>query len=372
MIKKEGGKIITIGLIVNPIAGMGGSVGLKGTDGEMYQIAVKLGAKPVASERIQEVLSLVTRKDIHFIVAKGKMGEQYLKENSFDYEVVGKIGEETSHDDTLKILKEMKTMDIELLIFVGGDGTARDVLNVVGMDIPVIGIPSGVKMFSSAFTLSAHAAAEMINSFSNQFIDMEVLDINEEAFRDNRLDAKLYGFVRVPDIKHLLQGKKAPSNVTANAIDKKEEVANYIIENMEVDVVYILGPGTTLKTIANHLGVEKTLLGVDAVFNKQLINMDINEKKILEILEKYNKVKIIVTPIGGNGFIFGRGSKQISSNILNLVKKENIIIVSTLDKVGGLGCLRVDTGDYNVDLKLSGSIQVVVGYNEEIVMEVKC
>ncbi|MDW5299784.1 MAG: ATP-NAD kinase family protein [Sedimentibacter sp.] len=363
--------MITVGLIVNPIAGMGGSVGLKGTDGDMYQKAVELGSKPVASERINEVLSLVTRKDIHFIAAKGKMGEEYIKKFSFDYEVIGEIGEKTSSDDTIKILREMKAMNIDILIFVGGDGTARDVLSVVGMDIPVIGVPSGVKMFSSVFTLSAHAAAEMINCFGNHFVEMEVLDINEEAFRNNRLDAKLYGYVRVPDIKHLLQGKKAPSNVSSADIDKKEEVAEYVIENMEDEVVYILGPGTTLKTIADRLGVKKTILGVDAVFNKKLIGVDVSEKDILEILKKYNNVKIIVTPIGGNGFIFGRGSKQISSKVLDLVKKENIIIVSTIDKIGGFDCLRVDTGDYNVDKMLSGNINVIVGYNEEIVMEVK-
>lgn len=364
--------MIKVGLIVNPIAGMGGSVGLKGTDGDMYQKAVELGSKPVASERINEVLSLVTRNDIHFIVAKGKMGEEYIKKFHFDYEVIGEIEEKTSSDDTIKILEEMKAMNIDILIFVGGDGTARDVLRVVGMDIPVIGVPSGVKMFSSVFTLSAHAAAEMINCFGNHFIDMEVLDINEEAFRNNRLDAKLYGYVRVPDIKHLLQGKKAPSNVSSSDINKKEEVADYVFENMEDGVVYILGPGTTLKAIADRLGVKKTILGVDAVLNSQLIGIDISENNILELLEKYNMVRIIVTPIGGNGFIFGRGSKQISSKVLDLVKKENIIIVSTIDKIGGLNCLRVDTGDYNVDKILSGSINVIIGYNEEIVMEVKC
>ena len=360
-----------IGLIVNPVAGMGGSVGLKGTDGEMYKKAVTLGATQVTSGRIKEVLSLVTRKDIDFLVAKGKMGENYLKEFSFNYDVVGEISAETKASDTKIIAKEMMSIGIELLIFVGGDGTARDIIDVVGMETPVIAIPSGVKMFSSVFTLSAHAAAEMINSFGDRFIEKEVLDIDEEAFRDNRLAAKLYGYAKVPDIDHLLQGKKDPSNVKVSTVHKKKEVAEYIVENIEKDVMYILGPGTTLKSITDRMGVEKVLLGVDAVYNNESIGKDLNEKELLKLIDKYEKVKIIVTPIGGNGFIFGRGSKQISSEVLDLVKKENIIIVSTLDKVGSLECLRVDTGDFEVDKKLGGMINVVIGYNEEILMEVK-
>lgn len=361
-----------VGLIVNPIAGMGGNVGLKGTDGEMYKKALELGAKQVTSERIREVLSLVTRKDIRFMVAAGSMGEDYIKEFSFDYEVVGQVGRETSSADTKNAAKEMVSRGIDVLIFVGGDGTARDILDAVGMEKPVIGIPSGVKMFSSVFALSAHAAAEMINSFGYSFIEKDVLDIDEEAFRNNRLVSKLYGFVRVPDISRLLQGGKESSNVEVKAEDRKKEVAEYIVENMENDALYILGPGTTLKAVTDRLGVEKTLLGIDAVFSGRLVGKDINEKEILELIKKYGKTKIIVTPIGGNGFIFGRGSKQISPQVLDLVKRDNIIIVSTPDKVGGLECLRVDTGDHRIDKELIGKVNVVVGYNEEIVMEVRC
>jgi predicted polyphosphate/ATP-dependent NAD kinase len=363
--------MIKIGLIVNPVAGMGGSVGLKGTDGEMYQKAVSLGAKQITSIKIKEVLSLVNREDIEFLVAKGKMGESYLKEFSFSYEVVGTINNETKASDTKTIAKEMLSKGIKLLIFVGGDGTARDVTDVLGTDTPVIAIPSGVKMFSSVFTLSAHAAAEMINTFKDRFIEKEVLDIDEDAFRNNILAAKLYGYAMVPDISHLLQGKKDPSNVKNSAINKKNEVAEYIVGNIEDDILYILGPGTTLKSIANKIGVEKTLLGIDAIYNNKLVGTDSNEKKLLDLINKYKNVKIIITPIGGNGFIFGRGSKQISSKILDLVKKENIIIVSTLDKVGNLECLRVDTGDYKIDKALSGTVNVIIGYNEEIIMEVK-
>ncbi len=140
---------------------------------------------------------------------------------------------------------------------------------------------------------------------------------------------------------------------------------------MDKETIYILGPGTTIKAITDILGLDKTLLGVDVLLDSKLISQDINEIKLLELIKDKKKAKIVITPIGGNGFIFGRGSKQISSKVLELVGKENIIVVSTLDKVGVLENLRVDTGDYEVDKKIGGKIDVIIGYNEIIVMEVK-
>lgn len=364
--------MIKVGLIVNPIAGMGGKVGLKGTDGAMYKKAVELGAEPVTVERIEDVLKLIKRDDLYFLSAPDKMGENYLKNTKFKFEVVGEIEKETKREDTKKIAQIMMEQKIKALIFVGGDGTARDILDVVGMNIPVIAIPSGVKMFSSAFVFSAHAAAEMINSFGDDFLEKEILDIDEKAFRENRLDAQFYGTVRVPNFQGLLQGKKSASVVDGKIKDKKKEVARYVTENMEEDCVYILGPGTTVKEIANIVGIEKTLLGIDAICNKELIGSDINEKDILKLIHENKKIKIIVTPIGGSGFIFGRGSRQISSEVLKNIGKENIIIVSTLDKVGGLETLHIDSGDYEVDKSISGSVDVIIDYNEEIIMEVRC
>ena len=360
-----------IGLIVNPVAGMGGSVGLKGTDGEMYKKAIELGAKPVTPQRIEEVLSLIKRRDIYFFVAPKKMGEDYVKKHNFEYKIVGEIGKETTAEDTKRIAKEMLKKGIELLIFVGGDGTARDICDAIDLKIPVVAVPSGVKMFSPVFAVSAHAAAEMVDSLKNQFIEKEVLDIDEDAFRENRLAAKLYGYLKVPEIKSLLQKGKEASNVSKTAEEEKKEIADYISKNMENGILYILGPGTTVKAITDRIGVEKTLLGVDAVYNKKLVGKDLNEREILKLINKYKKAKIIVTPIGGNGFIFGRGSKQVTPEVLKIIKKDNIIIVGTPDKVNKLECLRVDTGNVSVDKMLSGYIKVITGYNEEIIMEVR-
>ena len=360
-----------IGLIVNPIAGMGGSVGLKGTDGEIYKKAIELGAKPTTPQRIKETLSLIKRKDVLFMVAPGKMGEDYIKIFDFKYEAVSKIGKETNATDTKRIVQEMLEKGIELLVFVGGDGTARDIYDVLELKTPVVGIPSGVKMFSPVFALSPSAAAEIINTAGNQFIEKEVLDIDEEAFRENKIAAKLYGYLKVPKNPTLLQAKKEPSNVSKSEEDIKEEIADYLMENLEKETLYILGPGTTMKTIADKMGVEKTLLGIDAVFNGNLVGKDLNEKGLLALIKMYNNSTIIVTPIGGNGFIFGRASKQFTPEVLKLIEKENIVVVATEDKISRLECLRVDTGDAETDNNLKGHIKVITGYKTETIIEVK-
>ena len=363
--------MLEVGLIVNPISGMGGSVGLKGTDGNTYKKAIELGAKQVTPQRVKATLSLIKRNDIYLLVAPGKMGEDYIKKFNFKYKVVGKIGEKTSAEDTKRIAKEMIKRVINLLIFFGGDGTARDIYDAIGISVPVVAIPSGVKMFSSVFALSPYAAAKMIDSYTEKSIEKEVLDIDEDAFRNNKLAATLYGYLKVPEIEALLQEGKEPSIMSKPEKENKEEVAKYIVENMEKDILYILGPGTTVKGITDELDVDKTLLGIDSVYNKELVGKDLNEKGLMELIKKYKKIKIIVTPIGGNGFTFGRGSKQITPEVLRLVGENNIIIVSTPGKISKLECLRVDTGDAEVDRRLRKFVKVVTGCNEETVIEVK-
>lgn len=360
-----------IGLIVNPIAGMGGSVGLKGTDGDTYKRAIELGAKPTTPDRIEKTLALLKRKDFRFITAPGKMGENYLKKFDFEYNVVSTIKKETSSEDTKRIIREFVKKSIKLLIFVGGDGTARDVYDVLGLTIPVVGIPSGVKMFSPVFALSTSAAAEIINRETTLLVEKEVLDIDEEAFRNGKLAAKLYGYLNVPKNPSFLQGKKEPSNITKSEEFSKDEIASYIVETLGKDILYILGPGTTLKTIADKMSIEKSLLGIDAVYNKQLLRKDLNEKGLLDLIKQYDKIKIILTPIGGNGFILGRASKQFTPEVIERIGSNNLMVVATEDKVSRLECLRVDTGNVKIDDSLKGYCTVITGYKTETLIEVK-
>jgi predicted polyphosphate/ATP-dependent NAD kinase len=364
-----------IGLIVNPVAGMGGSVGLKGTDGTMVQKALELGAEPVTPKRTRDLLAHIRHKDdVSLLVAPGEMGEQHVEGFVVLFEVVGEIGQETSAEDTKRLAREMGARDIELLIFVGGDGTARDIYDAVGSSVPVVAVPAGVKVFSAAFAVSARAAAEMVDAFleGTEVTDEEVLDIDEDAFREDRLASRLYGYLLVPEVRRFLQPGKVASSADKTSVQSKQEIATYVVEGMDPGTLYLLGPGTTLRAIADELGLAKTLLGVDAVHAGALVGKDLNERGILDLLQRYGKSKMIVTPIGGNGFILGRGSKQFTPEVIRQVGTNNILVVGTKDKVSQLDCLRVDTGDLELDERFNGYIKVTVGYGEGMLMEVRC
>lgn len=364
-----------IGLIVNPIAGMGGSVGLKGTDGEIYKKAIKLGAKPVSPKRIIQFLSnLENLERIIFLAAPGKMGTDFLIEKKFNFETIGMIGKETSGEDTIKIAKQMVAEEIDLLVFCGGDGTARDVYDAIGLEIPVIAIPSGVKMYSPIFAINPIAASEILNAFLIDFIELvekEVLDINEDSYRKGILDTTLYGYLKVPKFPNLIQAGKDSSGFGNVEEQNKFDIAQFIVENMQDDTLYLLGPGTTVKSISDQLKLPKTLLGIDAIFKNKIIGGDLNENGILELLNNYNKVKIIITPIGGQGFILGRGNKQLTPKVIKKIGIKNIIVISTREKMSTFNCLRVDTGDRELDLTLKGLFKIVIGYGEELIVNIE-
>ena len=369
---------LKLGLIINPIAGMGGRVGLKGTDGEAYYIALKKGAKPVTPGRALEFLNSLDLEDFELYVAPKVMGEDVAKKSKHRNKIAKVVGElyseRTTAEDTKRIAKQMVDEKIGLLVFVGGDGTARDVADAIDMKIPVLGIPSGVKMFSAVFAVNPKAAAEIVKAFANgetRIVEEEVLDIDEEAYRKNVLKARLYGYLKVPIVAGLVQSSKQPSTDIADEEDNKRAIAERIVEEMEPDTLYILGAGTTVKAIADRLGIEKTLLGVDAAYNGKLVGKDLDEKGLLELLDKHPKAKIIVTPIGGQGFIFGRGNQQISPNVIRKVGgKKNIIVIATWRKIRNLDVLRVDTGDEEVDSMLRSYIKVIVDYHDAVMMKV--
>ena len=364
-----------IGLIVNPIAGMGGSVGLKGTDGGMYRKAVELGAAPVTPNRSKRFLSSITRKsELLILAAPDEMGEKHAEECGVNYTVTnGKVQGISSPEDTKRVTGEMVRLGAELIVFVGGDGTARDIYNAVDAKIPVLGVPAGVKMYSSVFAVNPEAAAQIIDAFlagEAGIVDGEVLDVNEEAYRRGQLDIELYGSLKVPKTRELIQPGKEPTFLNGDAEENQKAIASYIAQNADEDTLYLLGPGSTLKAIADELKVEKTLLGVDATYRGQRVGEDLNEKGIQKLLQSYPKAKIIVSPIGGQGFIFGRGNQQFTPQILKSIGKDNIIVVSTKDKIRELRRIRVDTGDKKLDEKFRGYIQVIVDYNVEVLKKV--
>lgn len=364
-----------IGLIVNPIAGMGGSVGLKGTDGDILQKALKLGAKPISPLRIIEVLTHIKHKEmILMLVAPGNMGADLIKGMGIEFEIIGKIGEITSAEDTKRIAKQMLKKGIDLLIFCGGDGTARDIYDAIGLEKPVVAVPGGVKMYSSVFSFNPRAAAQIIDGFLEDFIqteDREILDIDEKLVRNDVLKSTLYGYLKVINFRNLIQAGKNGSKLGRTIEENKQDIAQYVIEDMKKDTLYLLGPGTTVKTITDNLGLPKTLLGIEAINNRKIIGKDLNEKRILELLGKFEEAEIIISPIGGQGFIFGRGNKQFTPEVIKKIGKKNIRIISTADKMRNLRCLRVDTGDSDFDAELKGLVKVIIGYKEESVIQIE-
>ena len=253
------------------------------------------------------------------------------------------------------------------------DGTPR-----VGVDVPTalhtsLAVPSGVKVYSSVFAYSPEEAAEVVSAFLEgraSLAEREILDVDEEAFRRGVLRVRLYGFLRVPVVEALVQPSKTWGEARLDVEENKRAIARYLVEEMEEGVLYILGPGTTLMAVAEQLGVEKTPLGVDAVVDGRLVGRDLSEGELLRLLERYPRAKVVVSPLGGQGFILGRGNQQISPEVIRRVGRENIIVLATKDKMAGLKALRVDTGDPEVDEMLRGYMRVVVDYMEERVVRV--
>ena len=362
-----------LGLLVNPIAGMGGSVGLKGTDGELYKRALELGADPVTPGRTRDTLArLSIDADVRWLVAPGVMGADYADALDAGHEVVGEIETPTRDEDTRRIARQIVETGAELLVFVGGDGTARDITDAIDGDVPVVGVPSGVKVYSSVFAVNPEAAAEMVSAFLHgaPVTEQDVLDIDEDAYRDDRLDAQLYGALLVPDAERLSQRGKRPSARSASVAEQKQEIAAGFVDEMEPGTLYLLGPGTTVRALAGELGVEKTLLGIDAVVDGERVGTDLNERAILDLLDDYEARKIVVTPIGGNGFVLGRGNKQFTPEVLRRVGSAHVMIVATPEKLADLDVLRVDTGDAAVDEVLSGYREVIVGYRRARMVKV--
>ncbi|HNY35576.1 MAG TPA: ATP-NAD kinase family protein [Methanothrix soehngenii] len=360
---KRSGKI---GFIINPIAGMGGSVGLKGTDGLADDAAAR-GAKPLAAARARLCLQLISTaaEGLPFYTASGEMGERELEKSSLSFEVVyrARTDERYSSQDTKQACRLFLEQHVDLILFCGGDGTARDIAGVVDM-LPMLGIPAGVKMHSGVFAISPQAAAELVISYMNGELEAretEIVDVDEELYRAGELQTRLYAIARTPYRPALVQEKKRIYS-SRNEEEFKDQIALFATEFMRDGSAYILGAGTTTARIAEVLGLEKTLLGVDVIKNGKLLIKDASEKDLLAMLEDEKAVKIILSPIGAQGFILGRGSQQISAAVIKHIGEENLIIVSTPHKLAELPRLLVDTGDFQTDAALAGRRLVVTGY----------
>lgn len=360
----------TLGVIINPLAGLGGRVGLKGSDGEeVVEKALAMGAKPESPMRAAHALTqLVDIKDqVRVLAYGGDMGENQLKELGFSLEVLGSpTAPRSTAGDTIKAAQLMRDAGADLILFAGGDGTARNIFEAIGDDVPVVGVPAGVKIHSAVYATNARNAGLAAKDFLEGLVDevtlSEVMDIDEEMFREGRLSAKLYGYMKVPMAGNRMQHTKSSS---ASEQDELMGVVGHILNKIQEDTTYIIGPGTTTKAIMDELNLPDTLLGVDVVKGGKLLASDVSESRLWELIkDPEEKVKIIVTIIGGQGNLFGRGNQQISPRIIRRVGKKNVIVAATGSKLNSLfgEPLKVDTGDPALDEELSGYIEVVKGF----------
>jgi predicted polyphosphate/ATP-dependent NAD kinase len=366
-----------LGLIINPVAGIGGRVGLKGSDGaEIQREAYLSGAEPEAGKRaalaLQELLPW--RDSFDLLTAPQEMGETVARQCGFKPLVVGAIHSgATTAADTIAAAREMQASGVNLLLFAGGDGTARDINQAVGSVQAALGIPAGVKIHSGVFAVNPQRAGDLCAQFlQGQEIylqEREVVDLDEEAYRAGKIATQLFGFLRTPYLPRMVQSLKAPS-APAEPV-QLGAIAAQVMEEMSPGRAYILGPGTTTRAIAAELGFSKTLVGVDVLTLERVLAMDASERQLLEILDT-QPASIVVTPTGGQGFLFGRGNQPISPQVIRQVGRRNILVASLPDKLNALQGrpLLVDTGDADIDRMLSGYMRVVTGYHEKVIYRV--
>lgn len=364
-----------MGLIVNPVAGLGGRVGLKGSDGAAVQArALGLGARPRADARAMQALQALKspQTPLRLLTFPREMGERAARAAGFSPRVIGEISPgRTTAADTEAAASMMQQAGVQLLLFVGGDGTARDIHRAIGETLPVVGVPAGVKMHSAVYAATPRAAGQLAQDFllgRAQTLQLaEVMDIDEAAFRQGIVSARLYGYLLTPAGRRLLQGPKAAS--PGSEAEAQAEIAAAVATMLQPGRLYVVGPGTTTRAIFRHLGLPKTLLGVDVLQDGRVIAADVNAPQLETMITETTPAAIIVTPVGGQGFLFGRGNQQISPEILRRIGKERLIIVATRNKINGLRGhpLLIDSGDPEVDALFTGHVRVLTGFRESII-----
>ena len=376
-------KLKKLGLIINPWAGIGGPAGLKGSDGaETVAQALAAGIEPQSHKRAAIALQALQpfADALEIVTFAGDMGEDLAREQGFTVQVVGAATSgRSTPEDSEAAAKAIRSAGADLIVFAGGDGTARNMVNALGDNFPVLGVPAGVKMHSACFAISPKAGGEVLRRLmAGELVDLhqhEVRDIDEKSFREGRVSTRYYGELLVPEEGHFLQAvKNAGREVEELAV---ADIAAEIIEEIDEQdpqTLYIFGPGSTTLAVLSELGEEGTLLGVDLWQDRSLLAADVNALQIEGAIQRHREdntekpVKIILTAIGGQGHLIGRGNQQLSPTVLKAVGREHLMVVATKTKITELGGrpLLIDSGDPSLDEAWSGFIPVVTGYRDEI------
>ena len=358
--------VTRLGLIVNPLAGVGGRLAFKGSDDRgLVDRALGQGAVRPAPERARAALAALP-PGVEVLAAGGAMGADIAGT------AITAAIEQSTAADTRAAAVALADAGVELLLFAGGDGTAVDVLAAVGERLPVIGIPAGVKMHSAVFGITPRSAGLLAAAFAAGRVrgdsPAEVMDVDESDLRAGLISPRLHGFLRVPVAPGLVQGGKArsaPAEAAAQAA-----VAAHVVERLLGDSISLIGPGTTTRAVMDALGLPKSVLGVDVVQGGRLLLADADEQALLGLAGP--DVLVVVTPVGGQGFVLGRGNQQLSPQVLRAIGVDRLLVLATEAKLAALGGrpLLVDTGDAELDAALAGYRRVVTGYGHATVYRI--
>jgi len=369
--------VFKLGLIINPFAGVGGRVGLKGSDGnQIRERAISLGGLKLAGEKTKNCLRQFENHfaDIEVYTVSGEMGADVCAELGLDHKVIYQAAEPSFESDTKSAVEILQQQNLDLLLFVGGDGTARNVFEVYDEQQPVLGVPAGVKIHSGVYAISAEAAGflvrDLIEGKMLSLIEADVVDLDEQAFRQGKVFTSRYGYLQIPASLLYVQAVKYGNQEIEELVF--EDIAAEVIESMQDETYYVIGSGTTCATIMQQLGLDNTLLGSDIVFQESLFKSDVVEKDLLQLLSSGVKVIFIITAIGGQGHILGRGNHQISPEVVKLAGWKNFQLIAAKSKLNELDGrpLLVDTGDIELDHQLFGTKKVITGYRDFVLYPV--
>lgn len=368
-----------LGFVINPIAGMGGRVGLKGTD-NVVEEAIRRGAVPVANARAIEALQEFARliagtqhvPALRWSTVAGSMGADALRAAGFATpDIVYAAPGAPSAEDTRIATQRFLAAHVDLVLFCGGDGTARDICAISGETTPVLGIPAGVKMYSGVFGIAPARTAQILLRYLTGELGLaaaEIVDLDEEKYRHDEWAVRLYMAARTPFEPTCVQTAKALfTGADEDAV--KDDIAAQLREDIEAspETLFLLGAGSTVQAVGRALSIDKTLLGIDAVVHGESVGKDLDERHILDLLARHPAGKLVLSPIGAQGFLLGRGNQQASPAVIKRIGIDNIVVVATPAKLARTPVLRFDTGDAALDAALISRrfYPVIIGYHRQ-------
>jgi len=360
------GSTMRIAVLVNPDAGLGGRLGFKGSDGRATE-AREAGAEDRSGPRMKHCLENLQGIDAEFVAWSGRMGGDWIP---FEYERMGKSPENSSAEDTRRFVGEC---DADLILYAGGDGTTRDIVESLdGKETPIIGVPGGVKMHSGSFATTPKAAAEVVKAYITGDLMLartEVMDLDEELYLKGEWRVRMYGEAFTPASPRWMQGAKEQVQRESEE-ETLDAMAQHISESYSEHQI-IWGSGGTLRVIGSHLGVELTLLGID-VQDGDVVHQDLNESSLLSIIDETRPRILLLSPMGGQGFLIGRGNLQLSPEVLRKIGIDNILGIATPAKLLGLNQIRIDTGDGELDAQIRDKryLKMLQGYRTTRVIKI--